>query len=155
MNPLPPEVIARWSPMWPKDCHPDRPWWTLCVVDGEPVQTSFPPRYVMQWRRVDGKAVRVGYQSANPDWRTTVFQHEAEIAAIDAAHPLPAPPPMAQQVWSWGPGNAETAIVHVHTGKGRVLWATGGETGPEHWPPPYAILVYGPSCYGVVPWGPG
>lgn len=142
--------------MWSPDCHPERPWWTLCVVDGEPVQTSFPARYVMQWRRVDGKTVRVGYQSANPDWRTTVFQHEAELAAIDAAHPLPHPGYYPGQVWVLD--DDEVTICRVKHRDARVEAYVSPDYGAIDYSKDLldgAILVAGPTPWGRdCPWSP-
>lgn len=148
MQPLLPEIVARWAKMWGPDVHPTRSWWrrgqfsTWERVDGAQVDDGGTQRF--------GRATRYDPKKAKP--HAVV---EAELAAYDAAHPLPAPPPMPGQVWCWGPANAETAIAHVYTGKGRVLWATGGETGPENWPPQYAVLVDGPTPWGRgVPWSP-
>lgn len=121
MNPLSPAIIARWSPMWAKDCCSERPWWRIGIVPGNPVQTSFPARYVMEYRRVDGKTVHLGYQSANAEWRD-LTAHLTEMARIDAAHPLPAPGPMPGQVWAWDADNAST-VVDVRDGV--ALWNAG------------------------------
>lgn len=138
MNPIPEPLRARWSPMWPKDCHPERPWWVLVRDVNEPVQTSYPSRSFYRWARVDGAKVTAGYLSDEPSWRSGVPGDEA-LTAFDAAHPLPAPPLMPGQVWAYADGT-ETLIVRV-----------------EMWPPPdvNAILVAGPTPWGRdVPWSP-
>lgn len=173
MNPLSPAIIARWSPMWAKDCCSERPWWRIGIVPGNPVQTSFPARYVMEYRRVDGKTVHLGYQSANAEWRD-LTAHLTEMARIDAAHPLPAPPPLPGQVWAtprpgygdgWGyhlvtvaaPFVGDSWLVHLG-GDGSVAQTYRmGEATPDAsaWPPPGAILVAGPTPWGRdIPWGP-
>lgn len=97
------------------------------------------------------------------------------LAAIDTAHPLPAPPPMCGQTWCW-PDGIETMLTRVEpVGPAGVtdvwrVWtvvpAKGVLVSPrevgvsiddgsdiEAWPPPGAILVAGPSPHGFnVPW---
>lgn len=171
MTPLPPDIIARWSPMWPKDAHPERPWWRVSIVSGFPVRSSFPAQYVMEYRRVDGRTVELGYQSENPEWRD-LSEFDAALAVIDAAHPLPVPPPMPGQVWAfprpgygWGYHLVTVAAAWidgawlVHLGGDRRVAATyreGGARPDENvWPPPDAILVAGPTPWGFsCPWSP-
>lgn len=190
---LPPAVIARWSSVWGKGCCPPRPWWSARRVDGV-VLTSWPPIEPFQWFRCDGLAGPTFSAHAGE-----LVVNEADLAAIDAAHPLPAPPPLPTQVWAWD-GNNASMVVDVRDGK--ALWNAGfppaglqrfvqaridaedrakrppdpipttGDSGIGYvtfscfhlqptseqlnvWPPPGAILVAGPSCYGRdTPWSP-
>ena len=116
MKPIPSEIVTRWSPMWAKDCCPDRPWWTARRVDGV-VLTSWPPIEPFQWFRCDGLAGPTFSAHAGE-----LVVNEAGLAAIDAAHPLPAPEPMPGQVWAWDADNAST-VVDVRDGV--ALWNAG------------------------------
>ena len=149
MKPIPADVAARWSPMWATDHHPERPWW----------HKYSPAVYSRHhWRRCDGLR---GPRCDDPD------DPEADIpgdtlAAIDAANPLPAPPPMPGQVWVAPTGDEFTIAAIV---KACVLFATLAPS-PEaygafapcvssqpEWPAAGAILVAGPTPWGRdVPW---
>ena len=155
MKPIPSEVSARWSPMWPKDCHPDRPWWCL---------------HEMTYRRCDGITLRLAATMrlvSDPDerglWGDAELFDDA-MARIDAAHPLPVPPPMCGQVWSVGgdevlitfsEGNA-AAWRYAFMGGPIVNGGTSYTQGGKPWPMDEdAFLVAGPTPWGRdVPWSP-
>lgn len=145
MNPIPAEVAERWSPMWPKTHHPQRPWW---IVDGR------------GFYRVDNLD-RVVYRDVHhfhftgfrkgTAWKTDE-EMLVEMALIDAAYPMPMPPMMPGQVWTWKGdhgGWLEDSVVRI-AGDGNWIFSTGLLNVPRD-----AILVSGPTPWGRdVPWSP-
>jgi hypothetical protein len=109
------------------DAHPDRPWWR---------QHSW-----TLWRRSDG-VTWSGY--CRDDVR------DEHLAILDREQPIPAPPPMAGQVWRCPDGATRT--IGAHREADRRWWWTGLETGHgwQQWPPPGAVLVAGVGA----PWAP-
>lgn len=166
MKPIPPEIAARWAPMWGQDAHRERPWWRLSSVDARSAAGAF-----VVWTRCDGSIAsakwhRPGAFLGSPEQaRAALFMAAVDaigdaLARIDAEHPLPVPSPTPGQVWrSWLVSGSEMMVSEV------ILAASGaptcaivaGETMmfPQEWPPPSAILVAGPTPYGRdVPWSP-
>jgi hypothetical protein len=161
MNPLPPAVAARWARNWSPEAHPERPWW--CAVHSTIMSGS-----LVRWRRSDGR--ETDYYKVPVTWGThddpALFfldTPRAELARIDAAHPLPAPPPMPAQVWAY-PDGAEVCLIGVDVppemppdawGRARFSPCMWHEKGNDVWPPPGAILVAGPTPWGRdIPWSP-
>lgn len=145
MTPIPPEVAARWKPMWSPDAHVERPWWRLGT---------------QAWVRADGAEVGTYTIGEGRFYRRTQEAVNAALAEHDAAHPLPAPGPMPGQVWVYPDGREEMipTIFGVYGQDGRErATLLGGHPGPkfngESWPPPGAILIAGPTPWGRdVPW---
>lgn len=127
-----PNPFESWLPMYGAGAVKERPWWrSLHAVHGGMVNFG-------RYRRADG--AEVGAEDA------------AELAAYDAAHPLPAPPPMCGQVWA--DALATYAIAAVVRGVPLVDAGAGLEP-LEQWPLAGAVLVAGPTPYGRdVPWAP-
>ena len=76
------------------DAHPERPWWRGGRTDDG----------ALYLRRADGHEEIVARM---------LMEHGSSaacIAAYDAAHPLPCPPPMCGQVWVW-PGEHKARLV--------------------------------------------
>lgn len=163
MNPIPREIVARWSATWGAGVHPARPWWSMASHTPRRTDGIVPvPGWLVEMGRVDPRGLWDGNEP-----------YEAFMARVDAEHPLPAPMPLPMQVWRWAEGD-ETMIVRV-VPDGRVgvpdtwrVW-TGlnnasalvsprakefvGGSRVEQWPPPGAVLVAGPSPHGFnVPW---
>ena len=75
------------------------------------------------------------------------------IAAYDAEHPLPPPPPRCGQVWVWPGGVAEQVLQVDPDGTAHTLageYRAAPNKAQVRWPPPGAVLVSGPSA----PWAP-
>lgn len=154
----------------PSGVHPTRWWW----------RTAWPA-----WVRTDGYAVGVRADSAafwSPppscglgevrvlDGAPMPAKGDAEhpglectLAWVDAAYPLPAPPPRVGQVWT--DGRVESMVTHVQPGSwtddgavvtgwqammatGRCLYTDG--VGDRAFPPRGAVLISGPGA----PWSP-
>jgi hypothetical protein len=160
MNPLPPAVAARWARNWSPEAHPERPWW--CAVHSTIMSGS-----LVRWRRSDGR--ETDYYKVPVTWGTHddpalffVDTPRAELARIDAAHPLPHPGFYPGQTWADGDDEYHVLVIcHGQPYGARVDTAKVNGL-PRLFAgisvldiPPRAILVYGPSQYGVVPWGPG
>jgi len=139
-----PRLLARWSPMWLFGHHLTRPWWRRGQWN--------------TWVRVDGKTVddgatrRIGRVTQHDPARARpAAEVEAEIAAIDAAHPLPRPPWMPAQVWTWLGDDGkihEASVGAVY--EAYKEWHLEGSSIPRR-----AILVAGPGPWGRdVPWSP-
>jgi len=124
------------------NAHPERPWW----------------RAGSGWHRRDG--ARVWFEDGRslvgpgPGWwsqaeEADFIQHadcDAALSYVDAAHPLPAPPPLCGQVWVLP--NGEHGLVTSVVGG---LVTLGATSYPEElWPPGGAVLVAGPGS----PWAP-
>jgi hypothetical protein len=87
----------------PREAHAERPWWRTLDAAG------------VTWERVDGRRLTPMRPTADPtDYRRVVWfvgtsddGREVEgtlaeaLAAVDAAEPLDAPPPLVGQVWVW------------------------------------------------------
>jgi hypothetical protein len=139
--------------MWAKGHVPDRPWWS---------------RHDLTYRRCDGITIlsRAFMDITHGDERGLWDGKEPyadAMARIDAAHPLPAPPPMPGQVWAY-PDGAEVCLIGVDVppemppdawGRARFSPRMWHEKGNDVWPPPGAILVAGPTPWGRdIPWSP-
>jgi hypothetical protein len=120
-----------------EDAHPERPWWTRIVTIE---YSTFPPQPAAWfWRRTDGLS------SEDLD----------AIGYLDATNPRPAPPPLCGQVWRWEPGYF--ILMSYVRPDGTWCYAgqlnlvqPGANAGGQTWPPPGAVLVYGPGA----PWAP-
>lgn len=124
------------------DAHPERPWWRKLYRE---VPGRAPEHFA--WARTDRRVVS----------RTEVEQAIIDIlAALDREYPLPPPPPLCQQVWveprRGGAGGGHRAIVGVDPCGAvyTVGYAGVQRHAPGCWPPPGAVLVYGPGA----PWAP-
>lgn len=111
--------------------HPTRPWWRII------------PQHPNAWRRLDGEEVRGGPHD----------RPERVLHRVDAAFPLPPPPPTCGQVWAWPEARHERTLCGVDRSNNppRAWWA--GPPAPDGvaaWPPPRAVLVAGPCS----PWAP-
>lgn len=136
-----------WLATYPAGAVAERPWWTLEVVTGEPVQTSYPPRYVWQTVREDGRVgIRLGYADERSASRLVTAEVVAALDSVDAEHPRPVPPPMCGQVWAWKEGEQQM-VVRAYSSGAAMLERYYGV---RHWPPFNAVLVSGPHA----PWAP-
>lgn len=126
------------------DAHPERPWWRWCHDDA-------------CYERADGATYEPDEASLARALGT--YDVRAQLAAYDASHPLPAPPPLCGQVWVRGGYQGQIAdVMRMDDGHLTISWGfevtcrTGGrrDHGEEPWPPPRAILVAGPGA----PWAP-
>lgn len=139
-----------WLSTYPAGTVAERPWWTLEVVTGEPVQTSYPPRYVWQTVRKDGRVgIRLGYADERSASRLVTAEVVAALDSVDDAHPRPVPPPMCGQVWAW-PNREQHLVGKVWGVGGGVTFANSDSLPPGMWPPFNAVLVSGPHA----PWAP-
>lgn len=137
--------------MWAKDCYPERPWWvrtggTFTRADGIGIYSQ----WTLENRGGDPRGLWDGKEP-----------YEDAMARIDAAHPLPAPPPMPGQVWCWAydvcgePAKAPYESIVTHVSFNEFVRFDTDMTMMKHWPQPNTILVYGPSQYGAnIPWSP-
>lgn len=154
MKSIPPDIAARWSPMWAGPAETrcaDRPWWHKDYSQ----HPTFSVYTYPSWVRCDGRRGSLCDKFSVPDG------HEADVngdrlAALDAEQPLLPPPPMPGQVWAWpspGRGNVESALV-TEVRDGSVIMRAGWRYNfPEEWPPEDAVLVAGPTPWGRdVPW---
>lgn len=138
--------------------HPERPWWR--AIWGPWPNVAPRQNYALRWMRGDDFECLV----VNEDHiRMQMYEHTchpditALLAAHDAEHPLPTPPPLVGQVWAGvkrlyggGPMEAEEVMI-AWINQEKVAIANYGYTWPRHaWPPPGAMLVYGPGA----PWAP-
>lgn len=168
MNPFTP-----WLPMYPPDAHPERPWWR---AEHAQRQTFY--------RRIDG-AKGWTYNVHDGYGGLFLVPHDCDAAWVlrrmdseDEAKPIPAPPPMAGQVWVWfedwratgAPGGLD-ANLYVAAGTVATIAGVTPAMNPERtplvrltsfpldvgrtWPMSGAVLVAGPTPWGRdVPWAP-
>lgn len=142
------------------DAHPERPWWRAVAASGF-TQDVWPCRYPFRAMRSDGLA-GPEFHAAKHDtadqpvspWAARGISVDA-LVAIDAEHPLPAPPPKCGQVWRWldADGVPRDASMVIDIEYTEALFASGlrcDGNDPRHWPPPGAVLVAGPHS----PWSP-
>ena len=108
----------------------DQPWWVAAVMD--------------YWRDLTNEDVRVGVRV----YRT--------LAVAERGHPGPPPPPRAGQVWAseaYGTWTI-TAVAPDGAHHVRVVYDPAANEAvvvdETVWPPPGAVLVWGPGA----PWGP-
>ncbi len=137
-----------WIPMYPDDTVAERPWWLRVRWSRVGADISH------EFERIDGAVLPDG----------------ADLDAYDDTHPLPVPPPMATQVWQ---RDGDSLVVHIldglpyahqhkmdeWTGYDGVRCTSGVRSvvfaALEPWPPPYAVLVAGPTPWGRDrPWAP-
>lgn len=132
-----------WLPMYAPGSVPERPWWR----ENEAFEHV---------RIGGGPFVRGGIVYAG----VVVCAGGAlleTLTRLDAEHPLPAPPPMAGQVWcDRGPGGeAVQFTIHAVIGGQPVVVVDDTGPTPVAWPPAGAVLVAGPTPWGRdVPWAP-
>lgn len=126
------------------DAHPERPWWRRVgvslvrvddlAVERQPSCTHTGAPAVAPW--ADSVIIELG------DWTASTGESCADLdellARVDAAHPLPPPPPLVAQVWFWPDTERHEMVAALH------------EPDPGRWPPRGAVLVYGP----LSPWAP-
>lgn len=145
-----------WLATYPAGTVAERPWWTLEVVTGEPVQTSYPPRYVWQTVREDGRVgIRLGYANERSASRLVTAEVVAALDSVDDAHPRPVPPILPSQVWAFYGGTSLRMIVDVvHQPDGVTLYRCADSHDKSFLPvtmfDPNAVLVSGPHA----PWAP-
>jgi hypothetical protein len=157
----------------PREAHAERPWWRTLDAAG------------VTWERVDGRRLMPVRPTADPtDYRRVVWfvgtsdeGREVEgtlaeaLAAVDAAEPLDAPPPLVGQVWVWpehDAGGTEHLVSSVQCWPEGEVWGVqmggrwqvfgrGADMGEGYragdrarmtWPPEGAVLVAGPGA----PW---
>ena len=131
MKPLP-EAVQRAFP-----CEAgavlSRPWWYL---------SRYGRNHAKCYRRVD-----------EPNTIATTIE---EVAAHNAAHPLPHPGYRAGQVWAAEDGESTTILRAIGTQTGTQLCVAEN---PEAVPPhdfdcDYPYLMADPSCPWLAPWSP-
>ena len=172
MNPIPLAISDRWRPMWHKDAHPTRPWWSILSTQTETAAGKF-----VTWRRADGQLASArwtppGAYCGSPEQAHRAILEAAveaageALARIDTEHPLPAPPPMPLQVWhiTFPDGTDEFTETIAYTDRHGAYrtyprgTGYGGEARMcrfETWPPAFGVLVAGPTPWGRdIPWSP-
>ncbi len=166
MNPFAPYLSC-----YPPGSVPERPWWRL--VHSELTRSDG----VYLARRAMGAIF--GLRADYPGFIREGEDYDVAMARIDAEHPIPAPPPLVGQVWAhrkpnrpwtyssvaevepvgWMAESLEPTIVQVAAGALSDCYAAHPEAicedGPLPWPPPNAVLVYGPHAPWASPgWKP-
>lgn len=170
------EELPLWHGVPMPGRHLCRPWWRdggahatrtdgVCLKrgferypreDGSEPQLSDPGRWVY----------RVAWHSANkrgPEgWSVEGVEWPEALAAYDAAHPLPCPPPVAGQVWALACEDGSVARIVVGSdydppGPGGEL-CTVGTTTFTTWPPDSSMIELANRAYllsgAFAPWGP-
>lgn len=151
MMPIPPEIAARWSPMWAAG-HPTRPWWQYAQIRSLDVGSLDGRTHPDEQKliRIDGAVFQYrGYSSLPwrlrqgapawvPGWYQAVFPDRGLVVAAtsdsdpmgpildvlakwDAEHPLPTPPLMPGQVWVVD--GEELTVLSPESEQGRVTVA--------------------------------
>lgn len=127
MKPLPEAVQRAFPAESPR--HPARPWWFVVFIDAD--NASF-------FARMEG-------QSREP-------VSSEDVAAYDAAHPLPHPGYRAGQVWADDNGSSVVVCAFLYG----TVWISRDATGvlradfARAWP----CLMADPSCPHLAPWSP-
>jgi len=174
------ETCKHWAPLWPKNFHPQRPWWrqpdapNLGSVFG--IGAPFGERPdENRWVRADGvEAVNRGSKwgirfPGDPPHAARAATPEGYPSAVvimemlDRDHALSVPVPLPGQVWVRGGASyLITRVVPLSEGQwmlwfgeGPAHYALNAPAGVCHWPLPGAVLVAGPTPWGRdVPWSP-
>lgn len=145
MNPNP---FKRYPQLWP-NAHPERPWWAWGVVAPGLTLNG------VQQLPVDVLAHReIRYAWIRRDRR--ILPEGADIAAFDAANPMPCPPPTLGQMWAWSqPIPHQAMIVGLYEqldGTPVVTFGNDEAKSYDSWPPDGAILFGGPGAPWVPAW---
>ena len=127
-----PEAVQHAFPREPGDL-PERPWWYKSA-------TGTTDGALPCFRRTD-------------DPHTTALTVE-EVAAHDAAHPLPHPGYRAGQVWAQEDGSSVVVSRALLRANDAVLDIAGSGWKADQFARAYPYLMADPSCPHLAPWSP-
>lgn len=163
MQPIPSEIVTRWSPMWAENCNPARPWWRSTSLGWRRVDGRYLTEFLLDMNDVQAEALAAAMQPREDGKPLSTADELAMLAFFDAAYPLSVPPPMVGQVWLITYPNVsdiyEEQVAYIENGIAYRLYPQTSVGGParlsryDQWPPLGGMLVAGPTPWGRdVPW---